>query len=842
MEKLLIIDGNSLVNRAFYALPLLSNDKGEYSNAVYGFTNILVKFIIEEKPDYICVAFDHSRHTFRTDMYKDYKGTRKQMPDELRTQMPILKDLLVKMNIKIFEIDKIEADDIIGTVSKNSQVQNIILSGDRDVLQLIDDKTQVWLTKKGISEVVKVDNQNMKDIFGFSPNQVVDMKSLMGDSSDNIPGVSGIGEKTALNLITEYKTLDGVYSNLDNINGKLNEKLVAGKDMAYLSYKLATIKTDCDINFKLNEFCFDFPFNDDVKKVFEKYQFKTLLKRSELFKNDSIQNFEEKKSKKVEEIAIKDLNHLNRILKEQKIEFLAFDFVNKIEFSFNQDFVFYLPTQTNLFDMSVLTKEDIINSLLSIFSDEKIEKITYDLKSHLYNTNIYKNLKGEIFDVSIAMYLVHAGERVGKEINVKDYYCQKQSLVQEMESFGLNFVYKNIEMPLTYVLFEMEQDGFKVDKEELYLLAEKYQQELFYLEQKIYSVCGTTFNIKSPKQVAGVLYDTLHLSDKGNKKHSTGIDVLNSLIDQHEVVPLLIRYRKIQKLFSAYIEPYTKMINENGDCIHTVFNQTLTATGRLSSSEPNLQNIPVREEEGKNLRKIFVSRFKNGQIVSADYNQIELRLLASFSNDENLIKAYESGKDIHKSTASQIFDKPLNEITSHERTMAKAVNFGIVYGISAYGLANQINVHPSQAKIFMDRYLATYKNVTKYMQDNINFAKQNGYIKTMYGRIRKINELYSSNKNLVMFGERVAMNMPLQGSASDIIKLAMIKVNNQLKKQNLESKLILQIHDELIVDAKQEEVDEVKNILKSCMENVANLTVPLTVNITNGKTWFDAQK
>ncbi len=842
MEKLLIIDGNSLVNRAFYALPLLSNDKGEYSNAVYGFTNILVKFIIEQKPDYICVAFDHSRHTFRTDMYKDYKGTRKQMPDELRSQMPILKDLLEKMHIKIFEIDGIEADDIIGTVSKNSGIENIILSGDRDVLQLIDDKTQVWLTKKGISEVVKVDKQNMQELFGFNPSQVVDMKSLMGDSSDNIPGVNGVGEKTALNLITEYKTLDGVYNNIDNIKGKLNEKLAVGKDMAYLSYKLATIKTDCDIKFNISEFCYDFPFNNDVKSVFENYQFKTLLKRNELFVNINGEQINEKKSKKVEEIALKDINQLNKIIKDQKIDFLAFNFVNCVAFCLNQDYVFYLPAQTNLFDIVNITKKDIINALLPILSDEKIDKITYDLKSHLYNEKIYNNLKGDIFDVSIAMYLVHAGEKVGKEIEVKDYYIQKQNLISAMNELGLNFVYNNIEMPLTYVLYEMEQNGFKVDKKELDALADKYQTELSYLEQKIYSVCGTTFNIKSPKQVASVLYENLGLSDKGNKKHSTGIDVLNSLIGKHEVVPLLIRYRKIQKLNSSYLEPYTKMINESGDCIHTVFNQTLTATGRLSSSEPNLQNIPVREEEGKNLRKIFVSRFKDGQIVSADYNQIELRLLASFSKDENLIKAYENGKDIHRSTASQIFDKPLNEVTSQERTMAKAVNFGIVYGISAYGLANQINVSPGQAKIFMDKYLGTYKNVTKYMQDNINFAKQTGYSKTMYGRIRKINELNSGNKNIVMFGERVAMNMPLQGSASDIIKLAMIKVNNELKKQKLESKLILQIHDELIVDTKGDEIDKVEKILKSCMENVAKLPVPLIVSISSGKTWFDAQK
>ena len=843
MEKLLIIDGNSLVNRAFYALPLLSNKDGVYSNAVYGFANILIKFIIEQKPDYICVAFDHSRHTFRTEMYNDYKGNRKQMPDELRCQLPILKDMLSKMNIKIFEIEGIEADDIIGTVSKHSGLNNIILSGDRDVLQLIDDKTQVWLTKKGISDVVKVDNDNMQVLFGFNPSQVIDMKSLMGDSSDNIPGVSGIGEKTALNLITEYQSLDGVYNNIESIKGKLNEKLTNGKEMAYLSYKLATIKTDCDIKFSCSEFKYDFPFNSDVKDMFEKFQFNSLLKRNELFLNHEQKTSQlNLKNTKAKIIEILSKEQLDNILANQKIDFLAFNFVDKVEFCLNENNVYTLPMQENLFYLSKIAKNDVINALAFLLKNKNIKKITYDLKSHLSLNSIFKEINGEIFDISVAMYLVHAGEKVAKNIEVKDFYRKKQELLLQLESLNLSYVYEKIEMPLTYVLNEMEENGFKIDKNELFSLSERYKTELANLENKIYQICGFEFNIKSPKQVANVLYEKLNLSDKGNKKHSTGIDVLNTLKDKHEIVPLLIRYRKIQKLDSTYVEPYITMINKDGDCIHTVFNQTLTATGRLSSSEPNLQNIPIREEEGKLLRKIFISRFDDGQIISADYNQIELRLLASFSKDENLIKAYKNGKDIHKSTASQIFEKPIDLVTDSERTMAKAVNFGIVYGISAYGLANQIDVYPRQAKAFMDKYFDTYKNVTSYMQQNIAFAKKTGFAKTMFGRIRKINEIFSSNKNIEQFGERVAMNMPLQGSASDIIKLAMIKVDNEFKKQKLQSKLILQIHDELIVDTKKSEQEQVIEILKACMENVVELTVPLIVNISKGKTWFDAQK
>lgn len=841
MEKLLIIDGNSLVNRAYYALPLLTNDKGEYSNAVYGFVNILVKFIVEQKPDYIAVAFDHSRHTFRTDIYQNYKGTRKEMPVELRAQMPILKNLLTKMNINIYEFNGIEADDIIGTISKNSGVKNIILSGDRDVLQLVDDNTEVWLTKKGITDVQMVNLQNIQELFGVTPKQIIDLKSLMGDVSDNIPGVKGVGEKTAKSLIAEYTTLDGVYQNLDKIKGKLKENLIAGKKDAYLSYTLATIKTDCDFKVDAKEYNYDFPFNDEVREIFKTYQFKSLLKRSEIFLSD-IQTETQEEEIEVEEnrIELKSKKQLDEILATQSIDFLAFNFL-KGEFSINDKAVYFLPEQTDLFSMLDLTFQDILNSLKPLFENESITKITYDLKAHMHLSELLTNIKGDVFDIAIMEYLVHAGEKIGKFYVTQNFDNLKNNLLDKIKQYGLEFVYTNIEMPLTKVLFEMEQNGFYINKDSLKDLLIKYKQELDVLTRQIYNCAYGEFNLNSPKQVANVLFEVLGLDDSNNKKHSTSIEYLNMLKDEHRIVPLLIRYRKIQKLYSSYLEPYTKLVQEKGECIHTIFNQTLTATGRLSSSEPNLQNIPIREEEGKNLRKIFVSRFENGQLVSADYSQIELRLLASFSNDENLIKAYVDGEDIHKATASQIFDKPICEISDSERSYAKAVNFGIIYGISVYGLSNQIGESKKVAKYFLDKYLNTYPKVTIYMNDNIAFAQKNGYSKTVYGRIRKINELASSNKNIKQFGERVAMNMPLQGSASDIIKLAMIKVNRELKRQKLQSKLILQIHDELIIDAPGEEVEKVKQILSSCMENVITLKVPLIVNISSGKTWFDAK-
>ncbi len=838
MQKLVIIDGNSLVNRAFYALPLLTNQDGEYSNAVYGFVNILVKCVTEIQPQYICVAFDHSRHTFRTDMYAQYKGTRKEMPPELRSQMPLLKTLLNFMNISIYEVPNIEADDIIGTVAKHSGVENIILSGDRDVLQLIDENTQVWLTKKGITDVEKIDLSNIEETFGITAKQIIDLKALMGDSSDNIPGVAGVGSVTATNLLKEYGSLDNIYAHIDDFNGKLKEKLVNGKESAYLSYKLATINTNCGIDVNIKRFEYDFPFNADVKKFFEKYQFRSLLRRQELFSDNANQIQSSVRKIKENRVEIKDENQLKSIL-SQKIDYLAFDFLDNFEFSINDENVYFLSAQRDLF--SGLDENVLLNYLNPILQNENIVKITYDLKSHMHKNQIFVNMKGEIFDVSIALYLVHAGEKIGKDIITQEFGLLRQDLLAQMKSLGLMFVYNNIEIPLTYVLYEMEKDGFYINSKHLSELSKRYKDELLNIQEKIYIYANKQFNLNSPKQVGSILFDELKLSDYNNKKHSTSSEYLNLLIDEHPIVPLFIKYRKIQKLVSGYLDPYTKLVEEKGECIHTIFNQTLTATGRLSSSEPNLQNLPIKEEDGRNLRKLFVSRFEDGCIVSADYNQIELRLLASFSGDEHLIEAYLNNEDIHRATAAKIFSKPLDEVTSSERSSAKAVNFGIIYGISAFGLSNQLGISAKEAKIFMDRYHATYPKVTTYMQKNVESARESGMSRTMFGRIRKINELHSVNKNIQQFGERVAMNMPLQGSASDIIKLAMIKVDRELKEKKLKSQMILQIHDELIVDCAKGEREVVESILKSCMENVVKLDVPLIVSIGSGKTWYDAK-
>lgn len=835
MEKLLIIDGNSLANRAFYALPLLTNKNGEYSNAVYGFANILIKFIVEQKPEYIAVAFDHSRHTFRTDLYSEYKGTRKETPVELRSQFPLIKQMLLSMNIKVFEVDGIEADDIVGTIAKHSNCQNIILSGDRDLLQLVDKNTQVWLTKKGITDVQKVDEKNIVELFGVSPAQVVDLKSLMGDASDNIPGVSGIGEKTAKTLISSYGTLSGVYEHIDEIKGKMKEKLEQGKDSATLSYTLATIKTDCDFEVNKNEFLYNFPLTKNTRDFFEKYEFKSLIKRDEIFENIEVKE-NKKRTKKI--IEIKEINELKNLINKE-IKTFSFNFLSDFHFCINNEDEYFVSAQQNLF--STINIDNFFEIITPILQNENIEKITYNYKEHLHKSPIFQDIKGELFDISIAEYLINAGIKNNEEISVFEYAEKKEEYIKEIKKYNLEFVFNNIEMPLCGVLYKMENNGFYIDKNTLYSLSKTYDSELNEITQNIYNLAGQEFNIKSPKQVAEILFDKLGLCDKGNKKHKTDIDVLTSLIGEHEIIPLIIKYRKIQKLCSTYLDVYKKLVEKNGDIIHTVFNQTLTSTGRLSSSEPNLQNIPVRDSEGKNLRKMFVSRFLDGELISADYNQIELRILAHLSQDENLIDAYNHGKDIHRATASKILGKPYELVTKEERQMSKAVNFGIVYGISAFGLSNQIGIYPKQAQAFIDKYFAEFPSVKQYMQKSIMEAKACGYSKTMYGRIRKIPELNSPIYTTCQFGERVAMNSPIQGSASDIIKLAMIKVSNCLQKQNLCAKLILQIHDELIIDAPKEEVEKVKQLVKDCMENIVKLDVPLLAEPQSGKTWFDAK-
>ncbi len=840
MDKLFIVDGNSLIFRAFYALPPMYNSARTPTNAVFGFTKMLINIIAKNQPKYMAVAFDAGKHTFRHNLFADYKGTRKPMPDELRAQLPIVKEVLKQMNITTIEIPEIEADDIIGSLSKKYDIDKVLISGDRDLLQLINPHCRVWLTQKGLTDVADLDEAGLKEKYGIEPYQVIEMKSIMGDSSDNIPGVKGIGEKTATKLITEYANLDNIYANIDNISGKTKTLLQEQKDMAYISKQLATIKTDCELNYELEDLRYDYPFNAEVRNIFRTLEFKIISEKDEYYESNTNQ-----------QQANTQFSHKDTNTDDEKLDTLKLLLQqSEVAVNFDEAGVCFASGDIEYQFLSFdLANQQIFDLIKQLLESNDIEKVVYDAKFMMHLLNQYQITLNNFFDVSVASYILNATE---KEINLETLAVQKglpaeclavdllklkQTALKELEQMNMLNLYYDLELKLVPVLYEMEVAGIKVDAETIKTLSQKYKQEELELTKQIYELAGEEFNIKSPKQLQEILFDKLKLQYKGKK--STSIDVLEAIVDQHPVVAKIIRHRKVTKISSTYLEglmPYIK----NGK-LHTTFIQTVTATGRLSSREPNLQNIPVRSEEGKELRKLFTSSFEDGMIVSADYSQIELRLLAHFSKDENLINSFKAGQDIHASTASRVFGVPLEEVTSKMRSMSKAVNFGIIYGISEYGLSQNIHTTPKEAKEFIKKYFELYPTIKSYMDGNIESAKQKGYASTLLGRVRYIPELNSSNYPVRQFGERVAMNMPLQGTASDIIKMAMINVNNKIKQAGLKSKLILQIHDELIVDACKEEVETVSSILKQEMENVVKLSIPLTVEVSSGKSWFDAK-
>lgn len=847
MEKFVIIDGNNLMFRAYYALPQLSNFDGEISNAVFGFTNMLVKIIKEVSPKYIAVAFDVAKHNFRHEKFAQYKGTRKPTPPELISQFPIIKDLLNKMHVRVVEKEGLEADDLMGCLSKQFNTENIIVSADRDAFQLISDNTSILFPKKGVSETIVINKDNLEEIYGVKPSQVIDLKSLMGDASDNIPGVSGVGEKTAVNLIQKYGSLDNVYNHIDEITGKLKDKLIADKEKAYLSQYLATIVTDQKLPYELSDFEYDFPFNNDVHEVFKRYQFNILLKKEELFANVVKTNKVDVKINQVksEEELVKLLSLLNN----------SKEFAIHVEDNINVclDTEYEIVICKDLLSGG-LQLDIVLEKLKSVLENDNIKKVVFDakaLKHLLYKFGI--ELKGVEFDCLIARYLINSIAKPNVTINEMFVECGlecdavasalnliKDKYYAKLENMELLPLYYDIELPLTQLLFDMEIQGFKVDKNELEVLEKKYREEIHNIEQDIYLNAGAKFNIMSPKQLGEILFDKLDLNISSNKKKSTSIEVLNEIVDKHPIVNLIIRYRTITKLYNTYIIGFLNLL-DNNDKIHTVFNQTLTSTGRLSSSEPNLQNIPVRTEEGRALRKVFIPSHKDGFIVSADYSQIELRLLANFSEDEKLIEAYNLGQDIHARTASEIFGIPIEEVSQEKRRQAKAINFGIVYGISDFGLSQNIGISRKEASNYIKMYFKRYPKIESYMKRNVEFCKENGYIKTLFGRIRPIPEINSTNYNVRTFGERASMNMPLQGSASDIIKLAMVRIFDVFNKEKLKSKIILQVHDELVVDCYPGELEIVSKILRENMENVVDLKVKLTVNLESGKTWYDAK-
>lgn len=850
MNKLVLIDGNSLINRAFYATPPLSAKDGTPTNAVYAFVNMLVKLIGDIKPEYMLVAFDRHEPTFRHLAYADYKGTRKPMPEDLRPQIDLLKTVLDTMKIARFEKAGIEADDIIGTLAKRYKGETIIITGDKDSFQLVDETTSVYFTRRGISDTEIYSAENFKEKTGIEPLQVIDLKGMMGDSSDNIPGIAGVGEKTAKSFIEKYGSLENLYNHLDDLSGKTKERVEESKEIAFMSKSLATINTAVDIPVAVENMKYGFPFDESVKRLFIELDFRNVIKREELF-TASAKTIENDKNELPEKVVISSYDGLFNV-DENKIYSVylgknlnLYDGEKEYEFRVTADLL-----SPGIYYENALT-------ILSRFTSNKnVKLIVYgkkELKTLLYKKGISFDAFAD--DVCIEKYLADFSGKEEKLDEVIDFYGLNKEypayslykiheiLHMKLTEENMLDLYEKTELPLCDVLFDMERAGFKVDVNMLNEMEKEYDRRINVLLERIYELAGEKINPNSTRQLASILYEKLGLKSgkKTKNGYSTNAETLEKLAVEHPIIPLILKYRQLQKLNSTYVKGFLPLIDGKTGLIHTCFNQTLTTTGRLSSKEPNLQNIPVREQEGKEIRKLFISSFDGGKIVGADYSQIELRLLAHFSDCKPLINAFLNGGDIHTLTASQVFDVDLNAVTPEMRRSAKAVNFGIIYGISDYGLSEQLKISPKKAAEYIKKYFETYPNVKDYMESNVKFARENGYVETLFKRKRYIPEINSPNYNLRSFGERAAMNMPLQGTAADIIKIAMIAVDKRIKQESLKSKLILQVHDELLVDTCADEVETVKNILKDEMQSAVKLKVPLTVEVECGTRWFDAK-
>ena len=852
MKKLVLIDGNSLLNRAYYATPVFTTKNGTPTNAIFGFVKLMFKILGDEKPEYIVVAFDLKAPTFRHKMFDSYKATRKGMPDDLAAQVEPLKSLLSAMKVAMCSKEGLEADDIIGTLSKKFDVHSYIYTGDRDSFQLVDDKTDVYYTKRGVSDLQKLNIGNFKSEIGITPLQVIDLKALMGDKSDNILGVAGIGEKTALNLLERFGSLDGVYENIESLSGSVKDKLCKNKESAYMSYKLATIDRECSLDIKLEDCVAPVKYSSEVKKLFRDFEFNSLLGLNIFEENSSEQSsnitYPEKVICKCYEDAIKLINGVSQFS-------IALD--EQCAHIYNGKTEAVLEVSDDLLSEGIAA-DNFIDVLKYIFADKNKKVIMFNCKSAMHTLKkLGIEFACDFDDVSLLKYLVEYSANASNwglkevcEANSLDigYSAYSTQILFEkyrnsLQTEKMTGLYEDIEKPLLKVLFDMEDTGVKVSESILDELTQRYEAIVLEYQNKIFELCGCSFNINSPSQLGEVLYTKLGITEIKNKKsgkYSTGAEVLEKLQDKSPVIGDILKYRMFKKLCSTYLEGYRPFIDKKSKLVHTTYNQTVTATGRLSSANPNLQNIPIRENEGRELRRIFVPQDGN-VFIDADYSQIELRLLAHFSGCKELVEAYKSNKDIHAVTASQVFGVKLEEVTDKMRRAAKAVNFGIIYGISDFGLSQNLNISVATAREYIEKYFASYSAVKDYMNSNVLFAKTNGYVSTLTGRKRYIPEINSSNFNLRQFGERAAMNMPLQGSSADIIKIAMINVFNALKREGLKTKLILQVHDELVLDAPKSEAERAAEILKTEMENAVQLIVPLTVDVHAGENWYDAK-
>ena len=867
MKKLILLDSNSLLNRAFYALPPLENKKGVVTNAVYGYLTMLLRLTEDEKPTHIAAVFDVHAPTFRHGMFEGYKATRKPMPEELRPQLPLLHDVLSSMGIKIVEKEGYEADDVIGTLAKRFKIPTVIVSGDRDVLQLVDDNISVYHTRRGVTDVKIYTAETLAEE-DLTPEKIIEYKALRGDASDNIPGCPGVGEKTAMTLLHDYGSVAGVYEHISEIKGKLADKLIQSKELVELSAKLATIDTDVPIDCELDELKFEPHYGKEFVDIMNELEFFKLLPRftggtqiKSVTAKKQKENFGsvpeqetlpfDDDSKKYETVSLGSLDAIKGVL-NGGIKKIFIDLSDGISFS-TGDLKEYRPVISESLFQEGTDYSEALNAFADILTDEKVEKLFFDAKEKF---DIFDKqgiaVKGNFDDLLLRSYLINSNYSYKKYSELASATGHTEgvaaaafeidsALKQQMRGKKLDSLYSEVELPLERVLFDMEKTGFRIDADVLNELAGRYNEELKTLTEEIYADAGERFNINSPQQLGALLFDKLGLQPGKKTKGKTGYSVAAEILEEldHPVVTKILRYRRIKKLHSTYIEGIRPLISKDGR-VHTVFKQCLTTTGRLSSTEPNLQNIPIRTAEGREIRRMFVPGEGNS-LLSADYSQIELRLLAHFSKDPVLTEAYRNGEDIHALTASKFTGVPLEAVTKEMRRSAKAVNFGIIYGISAFGLAKNIGCHPKEAQRFVDKYFETYPNVASYMDANVRFAKEHGYIETLLGRVRYFPELRSPNRNIRAFGERAAMNMPLQGSAADIMKLAMLKVYEALKKGGYKAKMILQVHDELVLDCPNEEVDEVKKLLKECMENVVELNVPLIADAKSGSDWYSVE-
>ena len=848
MKKVILVDGNNLMFRAFYATlytgSIMRNSKGLPTNGLFSFTNMINKIIEEEKPEYMCVAFDIGKN-FRKEEFSFYKEGRQSTPEELKVQMPLARKILDAMGIKHLELAPYEADDIIGTLVKMAETDpeyaSLIVSSDKDLLQLISDETEIKLLKQ--NGYIRYNKTSFMEEYKIEPKRIVDLKAIMGDASDNIPGVKGIGEKGALKLLQEYESLENVYENIDNIKGSTKEKLINGKDSAFMSKKIATIYKDVPINVDFEEFKYNGPKEDDLIEIFEELEFFSFLKKLKKVENDNLK--------------VKTIYDIDSLVLDDLISL----YIEVSDINYHKGSIVGLSVSDK--NNTYFIRPEDSQKLISKIKDKQI--ITYDLKKDLVKLgNINCN-----YDLMIAAYLLNYNVKddisvlmaqFGEEVIFYDNLKKNNFIdIEKVCSIKSRFIYdtyekikeelikkeqidlfNNIEMPLIEVLSDMEKNGFKVEKDVLDKMKSEIEGKIDVVARDIYNLTGCVFNIGSPKQLGEVLFDKLELAKgvKNKNGYKTDVKTLTKLKDKHPAIEKILEYRNLTKLMSTYLEGLEDYILNDGK-IHTIFNQTLTRTGRLSSMEPNLQNIPIKEELGRQIRKAFIPTYD--LLLSADYSQIELRVLAHISDSKELQEAFIHNEDIHKKVAADIYGVALQDVTKKMRSTAKAVIFGIVYGISGFGLGENLNITRNEAENFIQKYYELYPGVKDYMDNIILKARETGYVKTLFGRVRIIDEIKNNNFMVRQMGERMALNTPIQGTSADIMKMAMIKVANEFKENKLSSKIILQVHDEIIVDVVESEKELVSKIVKDCMENVYALKVPLVAELNYGENWYDAK-